>query len=127
MSFLNKLRAGGGGGGGGGDNTGPQIPSNSGDVDPEIQAVDNIAVHQGLNEKEITAYTDAALGNDISAMKEAMPTDTAQVGVKKIEAITLTWTKSWLAALLGLYVLCNSKTHCESRLTTELVSGCSSL
>jgi hypothetical protein len=99
MSFLKKLRN-------GGDNSNehPQVHSKSGNADPEIQATDNATASTGLNEKEITAITDATPGDDISAMKEAMPTDTAQLGVQKIEAITLTWTKPWLAALLGLYV-----------------------
>ena len=36
--------------------------------------------------------------------KEELPTEDAQPGVQKIEAVTLAWTKKSLAALLCLYV-----------------------
>lgn len=45
---------------------------------------------------------------DTYSLKELQPTPDAQRGVQRMEAVTLAWTKTSLAALLVLYVLTNA-------------------
>ena len=44
-------------------------------------------------------------GSEVKSHQEAMPSEGAQNGVKKIEAVTLAWSKKSLAGVLILYVL----------------------
>lgn len=85
MSFLHKLRP--------SHHDGPvpvQAPNNE---DVEIQSGTNaIAPGEGNN------AVDTELKDKIET-----PTPDAQLGVQKIEAITLAWTKKSLAALLIMY------------------------
>ncbi|KAM5347544.1 hypothetical protein ACJ41O_007368 [Fusarium nematophilum] len=65
-------------------------------VDPETQ----VGTTHTVNEKEGGAVGhDGSNGSDTD---ENAPTHNAQIGVQKIEAVTLAWTKGSLAALLGL-------------------------
>lgn len=86
MSFLNKLRPGKG--------EEPQAaPATTDDL--EIQRAPETTV---VNEKNPDGTTaDGDLKPDLE-----LPEASAQRGVQKIEAVTLTWTKKELAALLGL-------------------------
>lgn len=92
MSFLNKLRP------GSGEKPTPDTESAPVNTDLEIQPApeNNAAATTGPRVDSSTT--------DIDMQKEAMPTEHAQRGVQKIEAITLTWTRTSLIALLGLYV-----------------------
>jgi hypothetical protein len=59
-----------------------------------------------------TAIGEKAVGNDVPEVQndwlkvpeEAVPAGDAQHGIQKIEAVTLTWSKKSLAALLIKYV-----------------------
>jgi hypothetical protein len=42
--------------------------------------------------------------NEVTSREEAKPSDGAQSGVKKIEAVTLSWTRGAAFAVLVLYV-----------------------
>ncbi|KPM40487.1 Siderophore iron transporter mirB [Neonectria ditissima] len=88
MSFLNKLRP------------GPANDAHGVSVvnDPETQTGPEISAAEketGYNE------TGAGIPDDKTESDEA-PTKDAQLGVQKIEAVTLVWTKTSLAALLIL-------------------------
>jgi hypothetical protein len=79
-SFLEKLRPGVG-------RTANDAQTTTTTADPEIQvAMDTIP-------------------DDLNKVDDAVPAPDAQPGVRKIEAVTLAWTRTSLAALLGLYVL----------------------
>ena len=70
----------------------PEIPSQgNGDIETQAKS-DAIATD---NKQVATDFADYQT-------KEELPTQDAQPGVQKIEAVTLAWTKKSLAALLGL-------------------------
>lgn len=83
MSILSNLRLGGGRKSNDTQETAPQ-------VDPESQVVTD--KEAGPNDKELASHS----------IDDNAPDKEAQNGVQKIQAITLTWTKPQLAALLGL-------------------------
>lgn len=93
MQFLDKLRA----GVGHEKATGPhQTPPSA--TDPEIQAATSTA--QPAHEM------DAGLPDGMHPDKihDAVPSPDVQLGIQKIEAVTLAWTKPWLVALLVKFV-----------------------
>jgi hypothetical protein len=86
MSFLNKLRA-------SKAEESQAAPATTDDL--EIQRAPETTV---VNEKNPDG---TAADGDLKPDLE-LPEASAQRGVQKIEAVTLTWTKKELAALLGL-------------------------
>src|SRR4051794_28425554 len=92
MSFLSKLRS--------TKSDTPERASAPNVEDVEIQKVTNSNTTEEKNdETAIDDNGDRDLKDEIET-----PTQTAQLGVQKIEAITLAWTKKSLAALLIMYV-----------------------
>lgn len=83
MSILSNFRLGGRRKSDDTQDTAPQ-------VDPESQVVTD--KDAGPNDKELADQI----------IDDGAPDKDAQTGVQKIQAITLTWTKPQLAALLGL-------------------------
>jgi hypothetical protein len=53
-------------------------------------------------------------GSQVKSHEEAMPSEDAQNGVKKIEAVTLAWSKKSLAGVLILYVLSQRATYVQA-------------
>lgn len=110
MSFLNKLRS--------SNRDGPVLAQAPNNEDVEIQSGTNaIAPGEGNND------VDMELKDKIET-----PTPDAQLGVQKIEAITLAWTKKSLAALLIMYALpflpnCLSSVSFKTQLTPSLSVG----
>lgn len=83
MSFLNKLRPG----------IGRERPT-------DAQAASTI---EDTEIQVVPATTDAEGPDDTPPEKvhgDAVPSQDAQLGVQKVEAVTLAWSKRWLAALL---------------------------
>lgn len=87
MSFISKLR-------------GVVSPKKSAGTpshsvpDAEMQTT---AAATAPRQEEITAIPDEEHPEKV---RDAVPDPDAQLGVRKIEAVTLAWTKKWLAALL---------------------------
>lgn len=86
MPFLDKLRPAGG----------HELATVAAVPNPEIQAATTAPANQD-REAQI-------LPDDSKNFEDVVPTQDAQTGVQKIEAVTLTWTKKSLAGLLILYV-----------------------
>lgn len=110
MSFLNKIRSPKG--------DGPERAQAPNFEDVEIQQVANARTA----EKTDTAV-DANVEKDPKDEIET-PTHDAQLGVQKIEAITLAWTKKSLAALLIMYVSC-LRSRCLLCVPDDISSHCS--
>lgn len=94
MSFLNKLRPGAGG------ETPSDVQATSMAEIPKTEVTTNTVPTD-------TVVTDAITADEaVIDLKEAglVPNPNAQNGVQQIEAVTLAWSKKWLAALLILYV-----------------------
>lgn len=89
---MNRLRP-------GGERQTPTSTQAASTVDEEIQvATDRTASRNeaGTGLHELTL--------EDKDHNDAVPNREAQLGVQKIEAVTLAWTKRWLAALLIKYV-----------------------
>jgi len=83
MSFLNRLRPG----------IGRERPT-------DAQAASTI---EDTEIQVVPATTDTGDLDDTpieKAQDDAVPSQDAQLGVQKVEAVTLAWSKRWLAALL---------------------------
>ena len=96
MPILDHLRR------GVGSNTLPnEAQTTSTTHDAEIQRVaETITGEKGT---EAAAYPDGAPPE--KDLDDLAPNQDTQLGVQQIEAVTLVWTKKWLAALLFKYVL----------------------
>jgi len=68
---------------------------------PDATSFDN---GHSRDNKEAEAGSSDAFSHDKSP-EDATPAEDAQLGVKKIEAVTLAWSKTALATILILYVL----------------------
>lgn len=89
MSIINKLRAGVG--------AKPEVASTT--QDPEKVTSVPVAVQDNEAGNDFPEDLKAVDGIDAS-----LPTQDAQYGVQKIEAVALAWTKKSLAGLLVSYV-----------------------
>lgn len=89
MSFLNRIRA------VAARDAPNDPPATSTAQDAEMQVNTNAA----NNNKEIGVVVPDDMPDD-KIPEESVPARDAQIGVQKIEAVTLAWTKKWLAALL---------------------------
>lgn len=99
MSFLNKLRS----GKSEEPNTVPPVPTATTNAeDLEIQRDNGDVV--AMTEQKTAVAADDNADEDLKDEVERPDAD-AQLGVQKVQAITLAWTKKSLAALLILYAM----------------------
>lgn len=111
MSFLNKIRS----------------PKGEGPERAQAPNVEDVEIQKVAEARTAEEETDTAVNANVEKDPKdeiETPTHDAQLGVQKIEAITLAWTKKSLAALLIMYVSC-LRSRCLRCVSDDISSHCS--
>jgi hypothetical protein len=91
-----------------------QRDNNGSEIEPTRTQV---PMSTAMGEKVVGAHVPESQNHWLKVPEKAIPASDAQHGIQKIEAVTLTWSKKSLAALLAKYV--RRHTTLSLKLTTS--------